>query len=97
MHLQKRGAALYGDCDVVLTFEELEAWMEEAGVQLEATAPEAQHRKKARFFPIKGGVLRTMHTDEDTGYTYLAVDGVQNCIAALKEIEAGNLTHCSSR
>ena len=91
---KKEEAALYGDCDVVLTFEELEAWMEEAGVQLEATAPEAQHRKKARFFPIKGGVLRTMHTDEDTGYTYLAVDGVQNCIAALKEIEAGNLTHC---
>ena len=28
------------------------------------------------------------------GYTYLAIDGVENCIAALKDIENGKLHHC---
>ena len=28
------------------------------------------------------------------GYTYLAVDGVENCIAALKDIESGRIHHC---
>ena len=34
-----------------------------------------------------------MHT-EGSDFTYLSVDGVQNCIAALKEIEAGTFHHC---
>ncbi len=28
------------------------------------------------------------------GYTYMAFDGVENCIAALKEIEQGKIHHC---
>jgi uncharacterized Fe-S cluster-containing protein len=28
------------------------------------------------------------------GYTYLALDGVENCIAALKDIESGKIHHC---
>ena len=90
---KKEEAELYGFCDVVLTFEELEAWLSEAGIELSASPDGDGGKKRARFFPIKGGVLRTMHT-ENTGYTYLAVDGVQNCIAALKEIESGNLKRC---
>lgn len=30
----------------------------------------------------------------EPGYTYLAIDGVENCIAALRDIENGNLHHC---
>lgn len=90
---KKEEAELYGYCDVVLTFEELEAWMAEAGVELDSQQPEDEAGKKARFYPIKGGVIKTMHT-QGAGYTFLSVDGVQNCIAALKEIESGNLHHC---
>ena len=28
------------------------------------------------------------------GYTYLALDGAENCIAALRDIESGNIHHC---
>ena len=28
------------------------------------------------------------------GYTYLAIDGVDNCIAALRDIESGKIHHC---
>ena len=44
---------------------------------------------RARFFPTTGGVLKTMAQDMP-GYTYLALDGIENCVNALKDIENGN-------
>ena len=48
---------------------------------------------RARFFPTTGGVLKTMAKDIPE-YTYLALDGVENCIAALKDIESGKIHKC---
>lgn len=90
---KKEEAELYGECDVPLTYEELEAWMNEAGVVPAGDSTEPDEGKRGRFFPIKGGIIKSMHT-ENTGFTYLAVDGVQNCIAAIKEIESGALKNC---
>ena len=90
---KKEEAELYSEyCDAVLTFEEVEAWFEEKGISF-FLSEEDIGNKRARFFPIKGGVIKSMHT-EQSDFTYLAVDGVENCIAALQEIEAGNLHHC---
>lgn len=90
---KKEEAELYGECDVALTYEELEAWMNEADVVPAGDSTEAEEGKRGRFFPIKGGIIKSMHT-ENTAFTYLAVDGVQNCIAAIKEIESGALKNC---
>ncbi len=90
---KKEEAELYGECDIALTYEELEAWMNEAGVVPAGDSTEPDEGKRGRFFPIKGGIIKSMHT-ENTGFTYLAVDGVQNCIAAIKEIESGALKNC---
>lgn len=90
---KKEEAELYGEYDVALTYEELEAWMNEAGVVPAGDSTEPDEGKRGRFFPIKGGIIKSMHT-ENTGFTYLAVDGVQNCIAAIKEIESGALKNC---
>ena len=54
---------------------------------------DASEESRARFFPTTGGILKTMAQNEP-GYTYLAVDGVENCIAALRDIENGNIHHC---
>ena len=81
-----------GIVDAVLTFEELTEWLAAAGIPLEEetdTSPES----RARFFPTTGGVLKSM-TKRAPGYTYLAVDGVDNCIAALRDIESGKIHHC---
>ena len=81
-----------GIVDAVLTFEELTEWLAAAGIPLEKktdTSPES----RARFFPTTGGVLKSM-TKRAPGYTYLAVDGVDNCIAALRDIESGKIHHC---
>lgn len=91
---KKEEAELYGHCDVALTFEELENWMNESHITMdENDAADAESNKRPRFFPIKGGVIQSMDTT-NTGFTYLAVDGIDHCIAALKEIENGSLKHC---
>ncbi len=87
---KKEEADIYGITDVALTFEEVEAWMDEAGVSAASEERPQDVGKRGRFFPVTGGIIRSMDTD-DTGYTYIAVDGVENCVHAIKEIEAGNL------
>ena len=81
-----------GIVDAVLTFDELTAWLKEERVELEQeldNTPES----RARFFPTTGGVLKTMAQDAP-GYSYLALDGVENCIEALRDIEAGKIHKC---
>ena len=81
-----------GIVDAVLTFEEVTKWLEDEGVQLDVEM-DSDERSRARFFPTTGGVLKTMAQDIP-GYTYLALDGVENCVAALKDIISGNLHKC---
>jgi iron only hydrogenase large subunit-like protein/uncharacterized Fe-S cluster-containing protein len=78
--------------DAVLTFEELSDWMDAESVALEPGRDETEE-SRARFFPTAGGILKTM-TCRDEHYAYIAVDGVENCIAALKDIENGGLRKC---
>ena len=81
-----------GIVDAVLTFEELSRWLEKEGIVLEKEMDE-EDNSRARFFPTTGGVLKTMAKNQP-GFTYMAIDGVENCIAALKEIIAGKVHKC---
>ena len=81
-----------GIVDAVLTFEELTKWLKSAGIELEIEMDDTSE-SRARFFPTTGGVLKTMAQDAP-GYSYLALDGVENCIAALKDIESGKIHKC---
>ncbi len=81
-----------GITDAVLTYEELSRWLEEEHIDL-TQEMEEQQESRARLFPTTGGVLKTM-TQDATDYTYLAIDGVENCIKALKDIESGNIHKC---
>lgn len=81
-----------GITDAVLTFEELTRWLEEEKIELEQETDQ-EECSKARFFPTSGGILKTMNQDTP-GYTYLTIDGVDNCIAALKDIISGKVHKC---
>lgn len=81
-----------GIVDAVLTFEELTEWLKTEKIEIEQET-DNDICSRARFFPTAGGVLKTM-AQENTGYTYLALDGVENCIAALKDIESGKIHKC---
>ncbi|MDD4689686.1 MAG: [Fe-Fe] hydrogenase large subunit C-terminal domain-containing protein [Eubacteriales bacterium] len=90
---KKDEADYYGDIvDAVLTFEELSRWFEQENITLEKKVDKTNN-SKARLFPTTGGILKTMQ-ERNPNYTYLAIDGTQNCIAALKEIENGNIHKC---
>ena len=81
-----------GLVDAVLTFEELTNWLKSERIELDKEM-DSNPESRARFFPTTGGVLKTMAQDAP-GYTYLAIDGVENCISALKDIESGKIHKC---
>ena len=81
-----------GIVDATLTFDELNAWFKAEGITPEQKL-DRNENSRARFFPTSGGILKTMSLN-NPNYNYMVIDGIQNCIAALKDIEAGNVHKC---
>ncbi|MBO5401714.1 MAG: PAS domain-containing protein [Clostridia bacterium] len=81
-----------GIVDAVLTFEELTNWLEAENIVLEKETDD-NNNSRARFFPTTGGILKTMAQDNPK-YTYIALDGVENCMNALRDIESGKIHNC---
>lgn len=88
-----------GIVDAVLTFEELTKWLSEEDIELVPSENDLRTAKnedtvgKTRFFPTTGGILKSMNCNNPK-YTYLAIDGVDNCVSALHDIENGLLDNC---
>ncbi len=89
----KKDEAQYYDgiVDAVLTFEELSEWLKEDNIEIENIQDNNDY-SRARFFPTTGGILKTMSNVK--GYTYVAIDGVENCIQVLKDLEKGKIHKC---
>ncbi len=81
----------YDEVDAVLTFEQLTAWLEDKSIEPEKGLDSCEN-SKTRLFPTCGGVMNTMEKEQD--FTYIALDGTENCINALRDIENGNVTNC---
>ena len=81
-----------GIVDAVLTFEELTNWLEAEHITLSEEIDNNAF-SRARFFPTTGGILKTMAQNEP-GYKYIVLDGVENCIEALKDILDGKIHNC---
>ena len=81
-----------GIVDAVLTYEELTAWLNREHIELKKEIT-LNDKSKARLFPTSGGILKSMDLDAP-GYTYMAIDGVENCISALEDIENGRIHRC---
>ncbi len=81
-----------GYVDCVLTFEELSDWLKQEQIVVEK-GEDHLDESRARLFPTSGGILRSM-TCDSPDYTYMVVDGIDNCIAALDDIKEGRLKKC---
>ncbi len=58
-----------------------------------AAAENAAHGPMlSRFFPVTGGILKTM--EKQDGVTYLSMDGLETCMETVDEIIAGRLSGC---
>lgn len=78
--------------DAALTFEELTEMLAEAKIEL-VKEFDSNENSKTRLFPTTGGVLATL-TERDPEYTYMAVDGVEQCRYVLEDIASGNVHKC---
>ena len=86
------GERYEGIVDCVLTFEELSKWLEKENIKFEQI-DDTNENSKARFFPTAGGILKTMSCD-DKDYSYVSIDGVENCKNVLDDISDGKISNC---
>lgn len=90
---KKDEADHYGSVvDAVLTFDELTGWLNDEGIAIEERKEDTS-TGLTRFFPTTGGILKTMEKSEKD-YTYMAVDGIENCMAVLDELRSGGVHRC---
>jgi iron only hydrogenase large subunit-like protein/uncharacterized Fe-S cluster-containing protein len=92
---KKAEAEMYsGQVDCVLTFVELSLWLEREKIKFDETPGEEKNRcTLARAFPTSAGILHTMEK-KNPRYSYLAIDGIDNCKAAIEDILEGRLGKC---
>jgi len=92
------------DVDCVLTFDELSNMLKAEGVEAETVlcstggsvadaAPFSAEIGRARIFPTAGGILKSMDCTS-AEYSYISVDGPENCISALRDISVGKISKC---
>jgi ferredoxin len=81
-----------GYADAVLTFDQLDRWLHEKEIKIVPTGKGGKH-SNAAIFPVTRGIIRAMG-EKKAGYTYIAVDGVKECMEALSEIQKGEMHHC---
>jgi len=82
-----------GYIDCVLTFEELFAWFKEENIVPKKDGLSEEIRRRTRLFPTTGGILDSMDI-EDSSYSSMAVDGVDNCMTVLRDIANGIVDYC---
>jgi iron only hydrogenase large subunit-like protein/uncharacterized Fe-S cluster-containing protein len=90
--LSKKDEAVGTFVNAAITFDELSKMFLAEGIEPEQHM-DYQEESRARLFPTVGGILKTMELP-DNGYTYMTVDGTENCLAALEDIAAGNIHKC---
>lgn len=84
--------------DAVLTFAELSAWMNEAGIIINEQ-PEMDFlgfdSEILRLYPVSGGILKTLKNYGDVNdYDLISVDGIEDCEELFASIRSGTIRHC---
>lgn len=77
--------------DAVLTFDEMDEWFEEKGINLGACAPgqfDSDDCDVARFYPLAGGVAKSSVSDVTGPRRVIKIDGLKNCRDFLDHIDS---------
>jgi iron only hydrogenase large subunit-like protein/Na+-translocating ferredoxin:NAD+ oxidoreductase RNF subunit RnfB len=80
------------DIDAVMTFKELQNWLDSELIQFEPN-PQDSEEGNARIFPVSGGILKSMQCANEN-FDYLSLDGIENIMFALDEIIEGHIENC---
>lgn len=83
-----------GLVDAVLTFKELDEWLQKEGISLkEVDYDWKKENSKARLFPTCGGILKTMEC-KNNDFQYIAIDGIENSKKVIEDVLAGKIHKC---
>ena len=80
-----------GAVDAVLTFDELDGWLESENISVVPSHSELT-KNRTNAYPTSGGILRSMNLDKK--FDYVVVDGMEACISALRDIDNDKLSNC---
>jgi len=87
--LQTRGVI-----DAAITFEELEAWFLEEGINNDTDLSDeikGIRELRARIYPVPGGIIKTLESRNRKNYQCISVDGVERCIKILDSLKNDGL------
>ena len=84
--------SLESQIDFVITFEELENMLHEAGVELPECAEEQKKQYLSRKFPTDGGIVSTLEKIPEI--SYVSVSGYDFCVQAIEDIQNGKISSC---
>lgn len=84
-----------GVINAAITFEELKLWFNEEGISI---IQEDGHTKSiknsaSRFYPMPGGIIRTISREDRKNYKCISIDGVTRCIEILDSVRNGEVTN----
>jgi len=91
---EMRHQAVEGIVDAVLTFTELQEWLDQRGIHIATppALPPEEERPPARLFPIEGGLVGTARLDTDMLADHIiAASGLEACRDVLAGIRDGCL------
>ncbi len=80
--------------DSVLTFDELDTWLSEEGIDENTDLSEeikGVRELKSRIYPLPGGILKTLENRSSRNYQCVTVDGVERCLKILDSIKNDGL------
>ncbi|MDP4177380.1 MAG: [Fe-Fe] hydrogenase large subunit C-terminal domain-containing protein [Bacillota bacterium] len=80
--------------DAVITFEELEEWIKEKNISLKFdvdTEKKEFFNISSRFYPIPGGIIKSLDKNRKLNYKLLKVDGIERCIEILEDIKSNSI------
>lgn len=87
------------EIDAVLTFDELQQWMQECGAVPNASPAQFLNAssKILRMYPVADGILESLKACAGEGlgdWEYMSVSGKENCQLLCGALERGELEHC---
>ncbi len=87
-----------GAIDAILTFEEIEQWWKEAGIDVKACEdkPMANPDPQVnRLYPATGGVITSVLADgKSEEYHKIHADGLDTCMEVLEDLKKGDVEGC---
>lgn len=82
--------------DAVITFKELEAWLDQEKIHLEGLVPssfDTPATKRGKAYPLGGSLWKKdLKTRVNPKYTYIHVDGIDACKSFLESVSKGEIS-----